>query len=145
MKLSSIGIFIGSFALLLAIFSFWAGPFSPAPASSMESSVAEKISSIKTTALNALKGKKAEKVEKKPIKNSWNTDKIITIVTAMLGGLALILGVIGFTKSEPIRMVGGAVALGATAMVFPFFVMYAFIILLVVIVLILLQTLGFDT
>ena len=139
MKISSIGITAGSIALLLALFSFWAGPFSPQP--TVENIVAEKVSSIRTAAIDALKGKK---VEKKFIDTSWDADKLIQVITAMLGGLALILGVIAYTKSEPRRMAGGAVALGVSAISFQFVAMYAMALLLVLLIAAALQSVGLD-
>ena len=79
MKLSSIGISIGSFALLLAIFSFWAGPFSPAPTLTMESSVAEKITSFTSYIYKMTRNKCLDILKKKgnqvKIMKEWSFDE----------------------------------------------------------------------
>ncbi|MFK8021698.1 MAG: hypothetical protein AB8B86_18190 [Pseudomonadales bacterium] len=139
MKLSSIGITVGSVALIMALFSFWAGPFSPQP--TIESLVGDKVASIRTAALDALKGKE---VEKEFVTVSWGADKIVQVVTAMLGGLALILGIVGYAKSEPKRMAGGAVALGVSAIAFQFIAMYAMALLVVLLIAAALQSVGLD-
>lgn len=139
MKLSSIGITLGSIALLMALFSFWAGPFAPQP--TLETSIAEKVASIRTATLDALKGKE---VEKKFIDVSWDIDKVVDVVTAMLGGLALILGVVAYAKSEPKRMAGGAAALGISAIAFQFIAMYAMALLMVLLIAAALQSVGID-
>ncbi|MCU7834459.1 MAG: hypothetical protein KZQ83_04315 [gamma proteobacterium symbiont of Taylorina sp.] len=77
-----IGFGFGSVALLLALVHFWAGSFSPQP--TVEQTVAEKAVAIKKATLAALKGEKTE------IKNKeapWDTDRVLYIITALLGGL----------------------------------------------------------
>jgi len=49
----TVGIIVGSVALLLSLIHFWAGPFSPKP--TIESVVAEKAASIRKAAIDALK------------------------------------------------------------------------------------------
>ncbi len=139
MKLSSIGIALGSAGLLLALVSFWAGPFSPQP--SIETTVGEKVASIRSAALDALKGKE---VEKKFVDPSWDLDKTIQVVTALLGGLAVVLGVAGYAKSEPKRIAGGAAALGVSAIAFQFIAMYAMALLVVLLIAAALQSVGLD-
>jgi hypothetical protein len=112
--ISFIGIGVGAIALLLALVHFWAGPFSPQP--SLEQAVAEKAVSIKKATMAALKGEEAPP----PTTREIDTDEIISISTAVLGGLAIILGVIGFAKKESIRAAGGAAVLGGGAIAFQF-------------------------
>jgi uncharacterized membrane protein len=112
--LSFIGIGLGSIALMLAIIHFWAGPFSPQP--TLEQTVAEKAASIKQATIAALKGKEAPQ----PQSRSIDTDQLVGIATAILGGLAIIFGVIGFAKKEPMRVAGGAAVLGGGAIAFQF-------------------------
>jgi hypothetical protein len=114
-KLSFFGIGIGAIALLLALFHFYAGPFSPQPA--LEDTVAEKAVAIRDATIAALKGE--EKV-KKTITSEMNADKIVQTATALLGGIAIILGVIGFARKESIRVAGGAGVLGGGAIAFQF-------------------------
>jgi hypothetical protein len=44
----------------------------------------------------------------------------VRIASSVLGGLALILGVVSFAKREPLRVVGGAAFLGGAAIAFQF-------------------------
>ena len=136
-KFGVFGIALGAVALLLALLHFWAGPFSPQP--SLETIVAEKAASIRSAALDALKGKE-------PIKETvaikWNFDKVTEVVAALLGGLALIMAVVGFANKEPGRVVGGAVALGVSAIAFQFIAMYAMALLVVLLICVVLSGLG---
>jgi len=132
-----IGIVIGSIALLLSLIHFWAGPFSPKP--TIESVVAEKTASIRKAAIDALKGKKPEK---KTFVSKWDADKGTDVITALFGGIAIILGVIGFAKREPNRVAGGATALGISAVAFQFIAMYAMAMLVVLLICAALSGLG---
>jgi hypothetical protein len=113
-KLSFIGICIGAVALLLALVHFWAGPFSPQP--TFEQTVAEKAVSIKEATIAAIKGEDPVKVERE----NMDTDETLRLVVAVLGGLAIILGVFGYAKNEPLRAAGGAAVLGGGAIAFQF-------------------------
>ena len=134
--LSFIGIGLGSIALLLAIVHFWAGPFSPQP--TLEQTVAEKAVSIKQAMIAALKGKEVPSPQSRPI----DTDQIISIGTAVLGGLAIILGVIGFAKQESMRVAGGAAVLGGSAIAFQFVVIALGAIVLAILVAAVLSQIG---
>jgi len=114
-KLGFIGIAFGSIALLLALVHFWAGPFSPQP--SLEQTVAEKAVAIKNATIAKLKGKEIDISQQK---SPMDTDRILSITTAVLGGLAIILGVVGFAKKESLRVVGSAAVLGGGAIAFQF-------------------------
>ena len=136
-KISFTGIAIGAMALLLAVVHFWAGPFSPQP--TLEQTVAEKAVSIKEATLAALKGKD-------PIppaeRGSMDTDQVVSLATAVLGGLAIILGVIGFAKKEPLRVAGGAAVLGGGAIAFQFAVLALGAIVLAILVAAVLSQFG---
>ena len=134
--LSFIGIGLGSVALLLAIFHFWAGPFSPQP--SLEQTIAEKAVSIKQATIAALKGEKVPP----PQSRSIDTDQMVSIGTALLGGLAIILGVIGFAKKEPMRVAGGAAVLGGSAIAFQFAVVALGAIVIAIIIAAVLSEIG---
>ena len=110
-----IGIAVGAVALLMAIIHFWMGPISPQP--SMEKTVAEKAVAIKNATIAALKG---EKIEEKVAPRNIDLDQGVRIATSVLGGLALILGVVSFAKREPLRVGGGAAFLGGVAIAFQF-------------------------
>lgn len=114
-KFSFIGITLGSIALLLALVHFWAGPFSPQP--TLEQVVAAKAVAIKKAAISALNG---EELQTSVTQRRIDADTIISLSTAILGGLAIILGVYGFAVKEPLRVAGGAAALGGSAIAFQF-------------------------
>jgi len=134
--LSFIGIGLGSIALLLAIVHFWAGPFSPQP--TLEQTVAEKAVSIKQATIAALKGIEAPAPKSRAI----DTDQVISIGTAILGGLAIILGVIGYAKKEPMRVAGGAAVLGGSAIAFQFAVVALGAIVIAILVAAVLSQIG---
>jgi hypothetical protein len=110
-----IGIAIGAIALLAAIIHFWMGPFSPQP--SLERTVAEKAVAIKNATIAVLKG---EEIEEKVSPRNIDLDHAARIATSVLGGLAVILGVVSFAKREPLRVGGGAALLGGAAIAFQF-------------------------
>lgn len=116
--ISFVGIGLGAIALLVAVSHFWAGPFSPQP--SLERTVAEKAVAIKNATIAALKG---EKVEEASAPRAIDLDQGLRIATGILGGLAIILGVVGFARKESVRAAGGAAVLGGIAMAFQFAVM----------------------
>ena len=134
--LSYIGIGLGSIALLLAIVHFWAGPFSPQP--TLEQTVAEKAVSIKQATIAALKGIEAPAPKSRGI----DTDLVISIGTAILGGLAIIFGVIGYAKKEPKRVAGGAAVLGGSAIAFQFAVVALGAIVIAILVAAVLSQIG---
>ena len=110
-----VGIAVGSIALMMAIVHFWMGPFSPQ--ASVERTVAERAVAIKHATIAALKGESIK--EKAPPKNI-DLDHGVRIATRVLGGLAVILGVVSFAKREPLRVGGGAAFLGGAAIAFQF-------------------------
>jgi hypothetical protein len=136
-KFGVFGIVLGGVALLLALLHFWAGPFSPQP--TLETFVAEKAASIRSAALDALKGKE---LVQETFTAKWNLDKVTEVVTALIGGLAVILAVVGFANKEPSRVAGGAAALGVSAIAFQFLAMYAMALLVVLLICAALSSLG---
>jgi len=114
-KLGFIGIAVGAAALLLVLVHFWAGPFSPQP--TLESTVAGKAVVIRDATVAALKG---EEVIEYVAPSEMNLDKALDISGSVLGGIAVILGVLGFAKKESTRVAGGAAVLGAGAIAFQF-------------------------
>lgn len=107
------GIGIGGAALLLALIHFWAGPFAPQP--TLEQTVVEKATAVKEAAVAAFKGEQREIPQKSA---SYDIDRIISIVVAALGGLAIILAVIAFAAKEAARAASGAAVLGCGAIAF---------------------------
>ncbi len=133
------GIALGGIALILALVNFWAGPFAPQP--TIETTVAEKAASIRAAAVNALKG---EEPVKETFVREWDADTWTDVATAVMGGLAMILGVLAFVKHESIRVAGGAAALGVSAIAFQFIAMYAMALLVVLLIAAALSSLGID-
>ena len=115
-KFSFFGIGIGAIAFLMAIIHFWYGPFSPPPVE--ESSFAKKSAAIKQATIALFKGEKPAK----PEPTRFDIDKAFDLVTAIIGGLAILLGVFGFAKNEPLRAAGSAAVIGASAMAFQYLV-----------------------
>lgn len=139
-KLGFTGILLGSMALLLALTSFWAGPFSPQP--SLESSIAETAASIRQATIDTLSGKEVQKTYRK---KKWNLDKIIDVIIPTISAFAIILAVFSFINREPNRIAGSAAALGISAIVFQFIAMYAMALLVVIIIAAVLISLGADS
>ncbi len=127
--ISFFGIAIGAVALLMALVHIWAGPFSPQP--SIEEVVAEKAVAIREAAQAALRG---EETPKSSSQSSFDTDRIVQVLTAILGGLAIIFGVVGRAKDEPMRVAGGAIALGGGALAFQFLAVALGIIVIAILV-----------
>ena len=138
-RVGFIGIAVGAVALLMAIVHFWAGPISTRP--SLEQSVAEKAVAIKNATVAALKG---ETIEEKAAARSIDFDQGIRMATGILGGLALILGVVSFAKSEPFRVGGGAVFLGGASLAFQFAVIALGVIALAILIGAVLSEVGIE-
>ena len=130
-----IGIALGAIALLMAIVvHFWAGPVTPQP--SLEKTLAEKALAIKNATIAALKG---EKAEEQASTHRIDLDQGLRIATGVIGGLAVILGVIGFVKSESLRVAVGAVFLGGAAIAFQYVIVAFGVVLFAVLILVVLS------
>ena len=123
-----IGIAVGALALMLAMVSFWAGPFSQQP--DLEQTIAEKVVAIRDATVAALK--REDTVVPEPTAKRYDLDKIASVSTAVLGGLAIILAVIGIALKEPFRVTGGAAFLGMAAIAFQFAVLALGVLVLVI-------------
>lgn len=134
-----VGIGIGAIALLLAIVHLWAGPFSPQP--SLERTVAEKAVAIKNATIAALKG---EKVEEEVRPSRIDADRAVRIATGVLGGLAIILGVVSFAKRESMRVAVGAAVLGGAATAFQFAVLAIGAIFLAILIAAVISQIGIE-
>ncbi len=138
-KFSFAGIGLGAVALLLALAHFWAGPFSTQP--TLENVVAEKAVAIRDATLSALKGKPPAS---STARTGMNLDQALELATAMLGGLAIILGVFGYARKEPLRVAGGAAVLGGGALAFQFAALALGAIVVAILVAAVLSQLGFG-
>jgi hypothetical protein len=138
-KLGFFGIAVGATALLLVLVHFWAGPFSRQP--TLESTVAERAVAIRDATVAALKGEDATDYAPPP---EMNLDKALDVTGAVLGGLAVILGVLGFATKESGRVAGGAAVLGAGAIAFQFAAMAVGMIVAAIIVAAVISSLGLS-
>jgi len=136
-KLGLFGILFGSIALMLALVSFWSGPFSPKP--TLETTVVEKATSLRQKAIDVLKGKEVKKTYIQP---SWDIDKTIETAIPVISVFAILFGLFSFIKKESTRVAGGAAALGISAIVFQFVAMYAMALLVVLLIVAVLGALG---
>lgn len=135
---AKLGIALGGIALLLALVHFWAGPFAPQP--TLESFVADKVTDIRDATIAAANGERSQS----SFSNNRDLDDYTRIATAVMGGLALILAIIGLANKEPRRSAMGAAALGISAIVFQFVAMYAMALLVVLIICAVVSRFGFD-
>ncbi len=138
-KFSFIGISIGAIALLMALLHFFAGPFSPQP--TLEETVAEKAVAIRDATISALKG---EQREKKLVEAEFNIDKVMRVSVALLGGVAIILGVLGFAKKESFQSAIGAAILGGGAIAFQFLTIALGVIVLAILIAAVIDQIGID-
>jgi hypothetical protein len=138
-KIGYIGIMIGSISLLLALAHFWAGPFSPQQP--LEVSIAQKAAAIRNNTIAALKG---EKIEKESMFREYDADDVVNIITVLLGGLAIIIGVIAFAKKESYRVAGGAAMLGSIGIALQYFSFAIGAIVFAIILAAILSQLDFD-
>ena len=136
---SFIGIGLGAIALLTALLQFYAGPFTTKP--SVEDVVAQKAVAIRDATIAAMKGEQREKMVPPP---QMDLDRIVQIATALLGGLAIVLGVLGFARKEPLRAAGGAAVLGGAALAFQFLVIALGAIILAILIAAVISQLGFG-
>ena len=126
---------------MIVLVHFCAGPFSPQP--QVEKTIAEKAVAIRDATVAALKGEEFE--EAAPRSRPMDLDRIASISGAVLGGLAIILGVVGFARRESLRVAGGAVVLGASAIAFQFLVVAIGAILLAILIAAVLSQLSFGS
>lgn len=138
-KISFIGIAMGAVALLLAMTHFWVGPFSSPPP--IEQTIAEKAVAFKDAAVAAIKGEE-QKPPERP--SNMDIDEILQLVTAILGGLAIIFAVLGYARNEPLRVAGGAAILGGFAIAFQFAVLALGVAAFLILAFILLSTIGIS-
>ena len=138
-KFSFSGIAVGAIALLLVLVHFWAGPFSPQP--TLEQTVAEKAVAIRDATVAALKG---QETDQKGYRSEMDVDRALDIIGAVLGGTAIVLGVLGYAKKEPLRVAGGAAVLGTGAIAFQFAAIAVGAIIVAILVAAVLSQLGFG-
>ena len=138
-KFGFTGIGFGAVALMVAMIHFWAGPFSPQP--TIEQTVAERAVSIRDSTLAALRGEELNSVVEPA---ELNLDRVLELAVPILGGIAVILGVIGFAFKEPLRVAGGAAFLGASGIAFQFAALALGAIVVAILVAAVISQLGFG-
>ncbi len=88
----------------------------------------------------ALKG---EEIKKETWTSKWNADKFIDVVTALLGGIAIIIAVFAYIRKESLRVAGGAAVLGGGAIAFQFAALALGVIVVAIILSVVLSQLDF--
>lgn len=96
---------------------------------------------IRDATVAALKGKE---VEQPAYRSKMDLDKALDITGAVLGGIAIILGVLGFAKKEPVRIAGGAAVLGAGAIAFQFAALAVGAIIVAILIAVVVSQLDFS-
>ena len=138
-RISLGGIAVGGAALLIAVVHFWGGPFDQPK--SVERTVAETAVAIRDATVAALKG---EEIEERAPERTFDIDRALMLSASVLGGIALILGVVGYAMGEPARAAGGAAILGAGAIAFQFAIVALGAIVLAILVAAVIGELGFG-
>lgn len=110
------GLAAGACALLLALFLHSAGPLEPQP--TIGQSIGEIAADISKSALRGLKGDPQPEPQARP----WSLDRAVATAAYLLGGLAIVLGGIGFILKENRRLAFGAIGFGGLAIGFQMFV-----------------------
>ena len=131
-----IGFAIGAAAILLVLVHFWAGPFAPQP--DVGVSIGELAGEIRDSAARALSGE----AQPEPSAATWDIDRILRLVAAILAGTAIVLGLLAFVRRENWRPAAGAVGLGVSAMLFQVFVWFLVIVLCFIFAMLFIQVLG---
>ena len=106
--------FCGGLALLAGVVSYWAGPFAEEP--TLSQSVSETAAAMRDALLEEI-GEKP-KAPPKRFYEDWDEDRMLSVGVAVGGGLAVLLGFVGFARGEEVRVAASGAILGALALVF---------------------------
>ncbi len=118
-KFSTIGLSIALLVMILSLTSPWiAGAISPPE--SVEDQAVAKVLSIKDKLAKGLKGEEYKSEEKQ-----FSFVSALNFSIIFFAAVAVILGVLGFVKREDNRMSGAAIAIGASLVLFQYFLMLA--------------------
>ncbi len=88
--------------------------------------------------------KSGKEAPKKFYFDDWDADRTADLATPVLGGFAIIFGLISFVIREPIRLAAAGAILGAGAITFQFAVMALFAIVAAIIIAAIITQLDFD-
>lgn len=108
------GLLAGSLATLIAIVHFWAGPIVEPPP--LEDVISDKIVATRDATVAKLLGRRAPV---RPAPDRWGPDRLVQVGGATLGGLAIVLAAVGFSRRESRRQSLAALGLGVTGVLFP--------------------------
>ncbi|MBJ7576262.1 hypothetical protein [Luteimonas sp. MC1828] len=114
-RFSQIAFALGALALLVCIVEFWVSAAAPSPA--IEDVVADKVVAIRDATIDRLAGRTTEAV---PAEQPWKHQQLFVAFTSFLGGLAIVLAGVGYSRKEPRRTCAVAASLGLAAVVFPY-------------------------
>lgn len=105
----------GAIALMLAVLHFAFGPIEPKRP--LDQVAAEKAVSIRESVTAAIKGQRPP-VAPPSERRRFDADSIVVGASSAIGGLAAILGVVGFARRETWRACAAAAGLGLAAIAF---------------------------
>ena len=130
------GFLLGAVAFLMAVTLFWAGPFAPQQTAGV--TLGELAADVAQSAVRKVAGR--EQPAPEPV--ARNIDDYLEIAVSVIAALAVILGAAALVRHEKKRPAIAAASLGAAAIVFQFFVWYAFALLGVLLIFAVMQSLG---
>jgi hypothetical protein len=110
-----VGLVLGAVALLMVLVHFWSGPFAPQQRTGV--SIGEIAADIRASATRAITGAPQPAPQARP----WTADRTLKTVTAVVAGLAVILGILGLVRRETWRPSAAAIVLAAGAITFQLF------------------------
>ena len=136
-RLAVAGLVLGLVSLALAVLSPWIIE-AVEPSKPLEEIAVEKVVKIKNQLAARLKGKPyvAPPVEPTP----WATWLPASVIAA--GVLAIAVGVLCLVRGDNLRLSGATVAVGASAVVFQYFLILAGALLLILLVWVMLSVFG---
>lgn len=111
---SFIALMAGGLATLTAVVHFWAGPIVEPPP--VEEVISDKIAATRDATLAKLRGRPAPV---RPTQDRWAPDRLVQAGGTALGGLAIVLAAVGFSRRESKRQSLAALGLGVTGVLFP--------------------------
>jgi hypothetical protein len=122
--------------MMVSVTSPWiVETFAPAPP--IEEQAVAKILNFKDKLARGLKGEQIESA-----KSEFSFISILNLIVVLFGAIAVVLGIIGFVKKENFRMSSAAITVGASAILFQYFLMLAAAILVIAIVVAFIQNGG---
>nr|WP_319385827.1 hypothetical protein [uncultured Roseibium sp.] len=103
------GMALGAIAIVMVLFLHSAGPLDPRP--TVGQSIGEIAADISASALKKFKGEELPPPQARP----WSLDRTLSTVAYILGGIAIILGSVGYVLRENRRVTLAAVGFGGLA------------------------------